>query len=214
MCLEDKTSGEASKSGAGGDSRRRARADHRAGRRDRCGQGVGQGMCPGVEGCCWSTVQPGVGCGGHDRRDHRTRRPAHGGPDRQGDRGIDIGLLADLVLPARIGGAVGAAGQRTRREKRPGTVENRQAGRCLAGQADREGAAAAQLRAARPDPAVAGLHPAAGRSDPRTHPLLAAAGEAARGRVDQGVGGRVDAGHPVGAGNATRVGSPIWRAAG
>ena len=38
-------------------------------------------------------------------------------------------------------------------------------------------------------------------SDPRTHPLLAAAGEAARGRADQNLVGGLDAGHAVGAGH-------------
>ena len=49
---------------------------------------------------------------------------------------------------------------------------------------------------------VAGLHPAADRSDAGTFPLLAAVGEAARGRVDQGVGGGLDPGHAVGARHA------------
>ena len=80
-----------------------------------------------------------------------------------------------------------AAGQRPRREERARPAQNRQARRGVAGQAHREGAAAALVRAAGTDPAAARLHPAAGRSDPGTHPLLAAAGEAARGRVDQGV---------------------------
>ena len=51
----------------------------------------------------------------------------------------------------------------------------------------------------RAGPGVAGLHPAADRSDAGTISLLAAVGETARGRVDQGVGGGIDAGHAVGA---------------
>ena len=53
----------------------------------------------------------------------------------------------------------------------------------------------------RRDPGAARLHPAAGRPDPRTHPVLAAAGEAARRRPDQGVVGGVHAGHAVGPGH-------------
>ena len=49
---------------------------------------------------------------------------------------------------------------------------------------------------------VARLHPAADRSDPRTFPVLAAAGEAARRRADQGVVGGLDSGHAVGARHA------------
>ena len=47
-----------------------------------------------------------------------------------------------------------------------------------------------------------GTTPAADRSDAGTFSLLAAVGEAARGRVDQGVGGGLDAGHAVGARHA------------
>ena len=66
-----------------------------------------------------------VGRGGHHRRGHRTRREARDGRDREGHRRIHIGLLADLVLPARSGGVVGAAGQRPRREERAGAVEDK-----------------------------------------------------------------------------------------
>ena len=50
----------------------------------------------------------------------------------------------------------------------------------------------------RRDPAAARLHPAAGRPDPGTHPVLATPGEAPRRLADQGVVGGLHAGHPVG----------------
>src|SRR6478735_9147775 len=53
--------------------------------------------------------------------------------------------LADLVLPARGGGVVGAAGQRPGCEECAGPAQNGQTRCCLAGQADREGPAAALL---------------------------------------------------------------------
>ena len=92
--------------------------------------------------------------------------------------------LGQLGQPDRV---ERAAGQRPRCEERARPAQNRQTRRGLAGQADREGAAAALVRAAGADPAAARLHPAAGGSDPGTHPLLAAAGEAARRRADQAV---------------------------
>jgi hypothetical protein len=52
------------------------------------------------------------------------------------------------------------------------------------------------------DPPAAGLHPAAGRPDPRAHPVLAAAGEAAGGRPGQGVVGGEHAGHGLDPGHA------------
>ena len=48
----------------------------------------------------------------------------------------------------------------------PGRAKTGQARRSMAGQADREGAAAAEFRAAGADPAIARLHPAADRSHP------------------------------------------------
>ena len=71
----------------------------------------------------------------------------------------------------------------------PGPAEDRQAGRCLAGEADRAGHAAAlfvppaEIRQLR-DYTRLRVGPDAG-----THPALAAAGEAAGGRADQGVVG-------------------------
>src|SRR6266508_6232211 len=51
-----------------------------------------------------------------------------------------------LLLPAAGGWPERAAGQRPRRQKRPGPAQDRPAGCGLAGQADRAGHAAAQLR--------------------------------------------------------------------
>ena len=51
------------------------------------------------------------------------------------------------------------------------------------------------LRPAGGDPPAAGLHPAAHRPDPRAHPVLAPAGEAAGRLADQGVLGGQQAGH-------------------
>ena len=107
------------KPGAGGDSRRRARAGHRAGRRDRCGQGVGQGVCAGAAGRL--RVGGSAGCGTWRRRTGAITELAEqlvGAGHREGHRRVDIGLLADLVLPAGGGRAGGAAGQRPRREER------------------------------------------------------------------------------------------------
>src|SRR5438105_3432322 len=53
----------------------------------------------------------------------------------------------------------------------------------------RAGRAAALICPARRDPHAAGLHPAAHRLDPGADPPLVPAGEAARRRPDQGVGG-------------------------
>src|SRR6476646_7530154 len=69
--------------------------------------------------------------------------------------------LANLVLPAGGRGAVGAAGQRPGCEECAGPAEDGQTRRCLAGQVDREGPAAAVVRAPGRDPAAARLHPAA-----------------------------------------------------
>jgi hypothetical protein len=57
-----------------------------------------------------------------------------------------------------------------------GPPQDRQAGCGVAGQAERAGHAAALVRPTRPDPAAAGLHPAACRPDRRPHPPQAAAG--------------------------------------
>ena len=115
--------------------------------------------------------------------------------DREGHPGVDLGLLADLVLPAGSGRPGRAAGQGPGREAGPGQAQDGQAGCGVAGQADRAGHAAALLRPAGGDPAAAGLHPAARRPDPGAVPAYSAAGEAAGGRPDQGVGGGQQAGH-------------------
>ena len=92
-------------------------------------------------------------------------------------------------------GAAGAAGQRPRRQERPGPPQVRQARLRLAGQADRARDAAALVRAAPPGPGAARLHPHPHRPDPRPYPPLAAAGEAARRRTDQGHHGGVEDHH-------------------
>ena len=130
----------------------------------------------------------GVGGGGHHERDHGAGRRswrARGSRGSPSESTSDYWRIWFYLLEAAGPGR--AAGQRPRRQERPGPAEDRQAGRGLAGQADRAGHAAALVRAARRDPAAARLHPAAGRPDPGAHPALAAAGEAAGGRPDQGV---------------------------
>jgi hypothetical protein len=57
-----------------------------------------------------------------------------------------------------------------------GPPQDRQAGCGLAGQAQRAGHAATLVRPTRPDPPIAGLHPAAVRPDQRPRPAGAAAG--------------------------------------
>jgi asparagine synthase (glutamine-hydrolysing) len=58
-------------------------------------------------------------------------------------------------------GVVGVAGQRPGCEERARSAEDGQARRCLVGQVDREGPAAAIVRAPGRDPPAARLHPAA-----------------------------------------------------
>ena len=79
-------------------------------------------------------------CDGTTERGHRAGRAPGASRDREGHRGVHVGLLADLVLPAGGRRAGRAAGQRPRRQERPGPAQDRQAGRGMAGQADREGA--------------------------------------------------------------------------
>ena len=195
--------------GAGGDSRRRARIGDRAGRRDRRGQGDGQGVCA-VARQGRAPVQPGLGRAGHHRRGRRPRRAVGRPAGGAGQCGVDIGLLAHLLLPAGGGRAEGGPGQCPRCEERAGPAQDRPPRCGVAGQADREGAAAAVIRATAADPAVARLHPVTRGPDPRTHPLLAAAGEAARGRPDQGVVGDF---HPEPAVGARHDRSPHRRRA-
>ena len=106
----------------------------------------------------------------------------------------------NLVLPGGGSRPARAAGQRPRRqEERPGPARDRQVGRGVAGQADREGAAAALVRAATGNPGAAGLQPAAGGPDRRTGAVLGTAGEVAGRRPDQGFGGGLPHRHGVGA---------------
>src|SRR6476469_157170 len=70
-------------------------------------------------------------------------------------RRVGATRLAHLILRAGGGRAVGAAGQRPRREERAGPPQDRQARRGVVGQAHRERPAAAEFRAARADPGVA-----------------------------------------------------------
>ena len=185
--------------GAGGDSRRRTRAGDRTGMRHRRGQGIRHGV----------RADSAASVGGSARCGTWTPPPARSptwpiscrAGHREGHRRVHLGLLADLVLPARGGRTRRAVGQRPRREERARPAQNRQTRRGVAGQAHREGLVAALVRAARADPTAARLHPAAGRSHPGTRPLLAAAGEAARRRAHQAVLGGVHAGHAVGAGH-------------
>ena len=84
--------------------------------RDRCGQGVGQGVRAGAEGArsavsrVWD-VAATTGAVTELADQLMVERI-------EKVTVIDLGLLADLVLPAGSGGAVGAAGQRPRREER------------------------------------------------------------------------------------------------
>ena len=97
---------------AGGDSRRRTRAGSRAGRRNRRGQGLRQSVH--ADDGRSPTGQPSVGCTGDDRADNRFGRSADQLGHREDHRRIDVGLLADLVLPAGSGRTRRAAGQRPR----------------------------------------------------------------------------------------------------
>ncbi len=106
-----------------------------------------------------------------------------------GDGG-DRGLLEAVLLPARGRRVRGDAGQRPAREEPPGPQERRL--RCdLAGPARCPRPGPRLVRAARADPAVAGPDPGPDRDHPRTGPGGPAAGEAARGRRDQAVRGRL-----------------------
>src|SRR6476659_10130313 len=119
MRLEDKRI----EAWTGRDSRRRARAGDRARGRGRRGQGIREGVRAGA-GEGGAAGQPGVGRGGDHRRCDRTGRGPGRARGREGHRRVDVGLLADLVLPAGGGRARGAAGQRPRREERPGPGED------------------------------------------------------------------------------------------
>ena len=114
-----------------------------AGRGDRCGQGVGQGVC--------AVAQPvaaggSAGCGMWPPRTGAVADLAEqlvDLGDREGHCRVDVGLLADLLLPAGGGRAGCAAGQRPRCEERAGPAQRPTSSTRLAGQAHRKGTAAA-----------------------------------------------------------------------
>jgi hypothetical protein len=156
---------------------RRARGDRGPGRRDRCRQGIRDGLYPGAA-CHQGGQARHHGLAG--RLDHQPD-PGVGRPvGRRGDpagRGrVHLRLLAAVRLCAGGAGAGGVAGQRPRRQAPAGPPQDRQAGCGVAGQAERAGHAATLVRPACPDPPAAGLHPAACRPDRRPHPPQAAAG--------------------------------------
>jgi hypothetical protein len=90
-------------------------------RRDRRGQSVGEGLRllaapePGR-----AAYQHGVGCRGEHGCGDRVGLSPGRCRDREGDHGLDFGLLADLVLSAGVGRAGGAVGQRPRGKYVPG----------------------------------------------------------------------------------------------
>jgi hypothetical protein len=110
-------------------------------------------------------------------------------------------LLAYLVLRPGDVRAGGAAGQRGPGQEPARPAGNGQTGRAVAGPADRDGAAAGQLRAAEADPGPARLHPGADPAGPGADPVRAAAGKAAGGRAGQGAGRGQLADHAVRAGH-------------
>ena len=146
-------------------------------------------------------AQHGVDGQGADGRDPRAGPPAEEGRDRDRDAGKYLGLLADLVLRAGGVRAGGAAGQRGPGQEPARPAENGQAGRAVAGPADRDGAAAGLVRAAEGDPGPAGLHPGPHPPGPRAHPVLPAAGKAAGRRPGQAVGRGLQADHRIGQGH-------------
>src|SRR6266568_497062 len=134
--------------GAAGARGRGARADLGAGGRDRCGQGQRHGVhAGGASVPAGQAPDQGVGGAGHHGRDQRARRSPGGPGGREGDGRVHLRLLAGVLLPAGGGWPGGAAGQRSGGQERPGAAQDRPAGCGLAGEADRAGHAAAQLRA-------------------------------------------------------------------
>jgi hypothetical protein len=123
-----------------------------------------------------SAGQPGVGRSGHSRRrqlaDHLIE---------QGIEKVTVEATSDYWrIWFYLLEAAGLDVQLVNRpgsEKSPGTAEDGP-GCGVVGQAHREGHVATLVRGARPGPATAGLHQATDRSDSRTHPALAATGEA------------------------------------
>ena len=144
---------------------------HRAGRRDRCGQGVGQGVRAAAAGAAGRRFSRVWDVAATHRRGQRAGRSAAW---RERIEKVTVESTSDYwriwyYLLEAAGLSVQLVNARDVKNV-PGPAENRQARRGLAGQADREGAAAALFRAAGTDPAAARLHPAAGRSDPGTVP--------------------------------------------
>jgi hypothetical protein len=120
----------------------------------------------------------GDGADGHgpDERYPRAGPPAAPGRNRDRHARVRQRLPADLVLRPGGGRAGGAAGQRVSGQEPARPAHDRQAGRDVAGPADRDGAAACLVRAARGVPGPARLHPGPDPAHPRAGPLLAAAG--------------------------------------
>ena len=106
---------------------------------------------------------------------------------RAGGHGGDVGLLADLVLPAGGRRADRAAGQPRPRPAAGRAAEDRPAGRAVDRPAGRDGPAAPVVRAAAGDPGAARPDPHPAAAGPRPHPGMAAAGEAPGGRPGQAV---------------------------
>jgi transposase len=72
---------------------------------------------------CGPAYQHGVGCRGEHGRGDRVGRSPGRRRDREGDRGVDFRLLADLVLSAGVGRAGGAVGQCPRGKYVPGRLK-------------------------------------------------------------------------------------------
>src|SRR5262249_19535195 len=161
---------------------------------DRRGEGVRGRMRPDAPGGGKEAPDlapaggPGDGPG-----DRGARGGAEGGGGADGGDGGHLGLLARVVRGAGGGRAGGAAGERLPGQEPAGPAEDRQGGRAVDRAADRDGDAAVLVRAAAGDPGAAGVHPAHLRPDRGPHEVLAAAGEAAGGRLVQAVGRRVEA---------------------
>src|SRR5215470_5148332 len=167
-----------------GHRRRGTRAGPRAGGRDRRGQGLGNGVHPHPAPVL-ARVTAGRRVDGESPQERHSPagRAAAQGRHRDRHARVDERLLAYLVLRpggVRAGGAAGAGvpGQEPAR-----AAQDRQAGCDVAGPADRDGPAAARLRAAEGDPGPARLHPGPDQAGPRAHPLLAAAGKTAEGAL-------------------------------
>ena len=182
------------------------RGDHRAGRGAGHRQGRGRGLCAGAE------PDPARPAGAGDRHvlDDDPIAAAAGrsasrvGRDPGGD-GSHVGLLETRLLPAGGPAAGSMAGQRQGRQAPAGPAEDRQARRGVAVQGRRAADAASQFRAAGADPPVARPDPVPAGSGQHPHRGEAPGGEAARGRPDQAVRGRLGHLRGVRAGDAGRA---------